>query len=117
MAITRYNQRETFINTSSNYLYSPIFTRRGISAVTQFDMAQLEFPSLDDMVDIEVEGVVWTAGQKYFKLAAEYYGSPEYWWVIAWYNRIPLENDILAGTVINIPTPLESVLEAIGVVF
>ena len=32
---------------------------------------------------------VWKTGDRYYKLAATYYGRPELWWAIALYNEKP----------------------------
>jgi len=57
---------------------------------------------------------VWGVGTKYFNLANEFYGDPQYWWVIAWFNLRPLETAYRPGDVVVIPTPLETVLSALG---
>jgi hypothetical protein len=69
----------------------------------------------DDMANLEVQSKIWSPGDKYFKLANEFYGDPEYWWIIAWYNARPLESDFLPGDVVEIPTPLELVLEYLDI--
>ena len=53
---------------------------------------------------------IWTTGTKYFKLADQYYGDPQYWWVIAWYNLRPLDTDFNLGDIVIVPTPLEALL-------
>ena len=58
---------------------------------------------------------LWVVGDRYYKLAHKHYGSPDYWWVIAWYNRRPTEAHVRLGDVIYIPQPLEEVLRFLGV--
>ena len=53
------------------------------------------------------------ATRPYGLLAAEHYGNPKYWWVIAWYNQRPTENMLNLGNTIIIPKPLEVVLESL----
>ena len=54
-------------------------------------------------------------GDRYFKLAYEYYGDSKLWWVIAWYNQKPSEADVKNGDTIFIPLPLDKVLSALRV--
>jgi len=116
MAISRYNNRGAFKNRTYNYLFSKIFRRRGAKALTQYTTAQLAFPTVKQIKQLTITPVVWTVGQKYFKLANEYYGDPELWWIIAWYNEKPLETSIKAGDVIEVPLPLEMILEYLEVI-
>ena len=55
---------------------------------------------------------VWSYGDRYYKLAHQFYGDVNYWWVIAIYNGYPTEATIVPGDVINIPVNLENVLIA-----
>ena len=52
---------------------------------------------------------IWKTGDRYYKLAAKYYGEPTYWWVIALYNKAPTEAHLQLGDVIDIPVPLETI--------
>jgi hypothetical protein len=115
MAISRYNKRPIIVNRSYDYLFSPIFRNRKIFKLTQYTIANLKFPTIDEIMDLEIETKVWTAGEKYFKLAHEYYGNSEYWWIIAWYNKKPLETDFKGGEVVEIPMPLEIILEYLDI--
>ena len=54
---------------------------------------------------------IWKLGDRYWKLATIHYGDPSYWWVIAWYNKKPVENMLTIGDTIIIPKPLQTVLE------
>ena len=84
--------------------------------VNQYMTAELFSPTSDDMLDLVIESKVWTIGEKYFKLADEFYGNPEYWWIIAWFNQKPLETDFAPGDIVDIPMPVERVLEILNVV-
>ena len=53
---------------------------------------------------------VWKAGDCYYKLANQYYGDAQYWWVIALFNQKPTEADVDLGDLIEIPLPLEAIL-------
>ncbi len=113
MPISRYDERRLFTNFSNDYVYSDIFKKRNISQITQYSTAILNYPSPEELIEIERNTVVWGTGTKYFNLAYEYYGDPEYWWIIAWFNLRPLETDYRPGDIVVVPTPLESVLSAL----
>ena len=115
MAFTRYDKRSVFTNRTYNYLFSDIFRKRDLRALTQFGTAQLKYPTASQIKELDVRSVVWTVGQKYFKLADEFYGDPAFWWIIAWYNQKPLEAHIQAGDVVEIPLPLELILDFLNI--
>jgi hypothetical protein len=47
-------------------------------------------------------------------LASEYYGTPELWWVIAWFNGKPTEHHVELGEVIQVPLFLDEALSIFG---
>ena len=53
---------------------------------------------------------IWKTGDKFYKLADRYYGNPNYWWIIAWYNHAPTEAHVKAGWPLLIPLPLEKII-------
>tara|TARA_R110000796_G_scaffold4110_2_gene15636 strand:- start:2789 stop:3094 length:306 start_codon:yes stop_codon:yes gene_type:complete len=53
---------------------------------------------------------IWKTGDRYYKLAATYYGRPELWWAIALYNNKPTEGQIFLGDIIRVPMPIETYL-------
>ena len=40
---------------------------------------------------------MWKLGDRFYKLADQYYGDPTLWWIIAWYNRMPTESHAEGG--------------------
>ena len=52
----------------------------------------------------------WSTGDRFYKLAFEYYGNGRLWWIIAWFNRAPTEAHITLGEQIYIPKSADSVL-------
>jgi len=113
MPISRYDEREILINDSYDYMFSDIFHNRNVAKIAQYTTAELPDPVSINTPDVDIETKVWTVGTKYYNLANEFYGSPEYWWIIAWYNLRPLETDFKPGDVVEIPTPLETVLSSL----
>ena len=66
--------------------------------------------------DLEYESYVWSRGDRFYKLAKDFYGDVNYWWVIALFNNAPTEQHILIGEEIFIPSDLESVANILEVV-
>jgi hypothetical protein len=114
MTISRYDGRAKILNTANSYRSSAIFRKRGAIQINHYATPILKQPSPEDMAGIERNTRIWETGTKYFNLAYEFYGDPEYWWVIAWFNFSPLETNFKPGDVVVIPTPLETVLSGFG---
>lgn len=114
MPISRYDGRKILKNNTYQYATSDIFLKRKVNLIEQYDTPELNYPTPEELVNITISTRNWGVGTKYFNLANEFYGSPEYWWVLAWFNMKPLETDYRPGDVVLIPTPLESVLSAFG---
>lgn len=72
-------------------------------------------PTVAERASLSSTGYIWKYGDRYYSLAHKYYGKPEYWWVIAWYNGHPTEADIMPGDYIQIPLNLEQALMVLGV--
>lgn len=90
--------------------YAKLFEERDVKAITQYNTAIFNYPSAADIRELTSVQHIWHTGDRYYKLAAKYYGEPTYWWVIAFYNKAPTEAHLSLGDVIDIPLPLERVL-------
>jgi hypothetical protein len=107
--INRYRGREVLLNDTE--LYSRFFRERRIKFIKQYETPKISAPSAADLSNLLLIDHVWSIGDKYYKLAAKYYGDPKDWWVIALFNNKPTEADLQIGDIITIPTPL---IEAIN---
>jgi len=105
---SRYINRKRSINNHPSY--SRQFNRRGLNYIKQFNTPELSYPTAEQISRLSIIGHVWAVGDRLYKLAYEHYGDPSFWWVIAWYNQVALEGDIILGDVVEIPFPLEQVL-------
>ena len=114
MPTSRYDERKILRNKTFQYANSAIFQKRRVDVIEQYNTPDMVYPSAEDLEDISIITRNWGVGVKYFNLADEFYGSPQYWWVLAWFNLRPLETDYRPGDVVLIPMPLESVLSAFG---
>ena len=105
----RYDGRRKITN--ANALYEEMLEKRGIKKVTQYSSPQLKYPPPEKIAaTLKRVGHVWKHGDKFWKLASEFYGDAQLWWVIAWFNKKPTESHCKLGDIIYIPTPLETVL-------
>lgn len=109
---SRYLNREVFSNTDDTY--DNLFDERKINFIEQFNTGQLRYPTSTEISTLNVVNEVWKIGDRYWKYASKYYGKPQLWWVIAWFNQKPSEADLEIGKKVLIPTPLEKVLEYYG---
>tara|TARA_Y100000034_G_scaffold43103_1_gene52648 strand:- start:159 stop:500 length:342 start_codon:yes stop_codon:yes gene_type:complete len=109
MSIGRYSGKKVHYN--DNDLYDEQFEKRGVGFIKHFETPTLSYPTDAQKRNLNTFNHVWKSGDRYWKLAAEYYGDPGYWWVLAWYNKKPTESHLSLGDVVRIPEPLERVLD------
>ena len=108
--MARYDSRSV-LNNSSRF-YREILDQRGVKRIKQYNTPYMSYPSPEEISKtIDRISHLWKTGDQYWKLAAEYYGSPELWWVIAWFNKKPTESHVEMGETIQIPLPLTTVLK------
>ena len=113
MPRTRNQRQNPIINESEHY--KELLERRGLKKVRHFPTAILRHPTVSDRANIDAVGHVWAYGDRFYKLAHQYYGDVRYWWVIAWWNGRAIESDIALGTKLKIPLNIEQALDALGV--
>ena len=104
----RYINRIPRVN--SNDLYDEFFEDRGVNFIEQYKTPTLNYPTADEISNLDLVDHLWTYGDRYYKLAHKYYGDSKFWWVIGWFNRKPTECHVQKGQVIVIPLPLEKIL-------
>jgi len=104
----RYDDRKIFKN--SNEMYEHVFDERDVKFIRHYGSPKTSYPSTIQMRGVKRVQHVWRVGDRYYKLAAQFYGNPTYWWVIAQFNKRPTEADLTPGDLIYIPLPLETIL-------
>jgi len=113
---SRYNRTE--IQNLSDLDYKKVYKEKFDSNRKQYlrklQTINIDYPTFGDLLDIDYENYVWTLGDRYYKLSANFYGDPNYWWVIAWFNKKPTESHLKIGDVIRIPKSLGEILTAMG---
>tara|TARA_R100000008_G_scaffold19975_3_gene10320 strand:+ start:3679 stop:4014 length:336 start_codon:yes stop_codon:yes gene_type:complete len=108
----RYRRTKKFSNSEKYYKY--LRRKRNIKKVIHYETPILKNPSVIERATIVTDTYIWKYGDRYYNLATKYYGSPKYWWIIAWYNGAPTEADVDPGDLIEIPINLEKTLSLLG---
>jgi nucleoid-associated protein YgaU len=111
MAYVDTNRRkQRFVFSNNNELYDDILRRKRIRSARQYSTLVLERIQSTTTNGIQEVTHIWTTGDRYYKLASQFYGRAELWWVIALYNQKPTEGHLKRGDLIRIPVPIELVL-------
>ena len=110
---TRYNKTRTVIN--SGEYYEPLRKPRNLKKVVQYVTPIIHHPTVADRASLTTTAHLWGYGDRYYKLAYQYYNDERLWWVIAWYNGYPTEAHITPGFTIYIPLNIENVLKILRV--
>tara|TARA_Y100000310_G_C20021759_1_gene507702 strand:+ start:127 stop:459 length:333 start_codon:yes stop_codon:yes gene_type:complete len=103
----RYDNRKLFKNREETF--KKLFQKRGVKFVRHYDTARLMNPSRT-VATFDTVQHIWKTGDRFYKLAGQYYNLPSYWWIIAQYNHKPTEAHVKLGEPIWIPVPLEAVV-------
>jgi nucleoid-associated protein YgaU len=110
--VSRYDNRKTGINDDEKYENK--FEKRNTVSIQQFLTPKLKHPTVDQIANLTTVEVVWIEGDRYWKLASQYYNDPKMWWVIAWFNKAPTEQHLSIGDMVVIPLPLTKILDYFG---
>lgn len=105
----RYDNKLTLIN--NNIRYRNKFLKKGVNFIEYQQVPDIRLPPASDL---DIITHTWVSGDRLYKLASKYYGDPELWWVIAFYNAKPTESYYSYGSIVEIPLPLDRVLEQMG---
>ena len=104
------------------YKYTPVFNnnlefyeflrkeRNDLKNIVQYETQVMYNPTIQDRINVTSDAHLWAYGDRFYKLAHQYYGDVNYWWVIAWYNGYMTESGIYPGDVIEIPINLQEAL-------
>jgi len=108
----RYEDRQIIKNGHPNYIN--LLEKRKLKFIRHYKAGTLRYPTYEELGTIETATHIWKVGSKYYKLADAYYGDPELWWVIAWFNKSPTEAHLRIGNIIEIPISLEQIFDYYG---
>lgn len=107
--MNRYNNSVT-ISEQTGGRYDILLEDRGVRSIQHFATDSVRYPTEEQLATMKLIEITWTVGDRYWKLASQYYKNPKYWWIIAWFNKAPTEAYLSEGSTILIPASLETAL-------
>ena len=107
---SRYENRTVITETDKSGLYESYLKERGIKRLNHYTTPNFSYPTSTELSRLDIEEYQWKQGDRYYKLAEQFYGDVTYWWVIAKFNNKPTDSHVQLGDVLLIPTPLYKVL-------
>jgi hypothetical protein len=107
--INRYSNKTIFKNNLN--LYSNILKNRFVKEINQYETRYFKFDYKKIINNGDIIKHTWSVGDRYYKLSYKYYGDTRDWWIIALFNNKPTESHLKIGDILEIPTPLQLVLE------
>ena len=110
---SRYDGKRPIINRDQAYKH--VFEDRGVKYIKQYPTPELSHANFKQIMQLEQETHIWKLGDRFYKLACEYYGDETLWWIIAWYNKTPTESHVKPGQLLKIPHPLSKVLSILRI--
>lgn len=113
MANTR-NRNQRILSNDTEH-YKELYKRRGLKKIRHYGTPRFRHPTVEQRASINSVGHIWAYGDRFYKLADQYYGDVRYWWVIAWWNGHPTEVTIQTGDFLDIPLDIGAALDALGV--
>jgi hypothetical protein len=108
------NQKSPIIQNDIDF-YKELRKNRNVKNLSHYATPIFRHPTVDERSRINAAGYVWAYGDRFYKLAHQYYGDVRYWWVIAWWNGYPTEANIQTGDFLDIPLDLNAALDVLGV--
>ncbi len=84
------NNNVSIIDNDSEH-YKELYKRRGLKKISHHPTPKFRHPTVRERANVNTTGHVWVYGDRFYKLAQQYYGDVRYWWVIAWWNGYPTE--------------------------
>jgi len=97
----KYGIRKT--RTTDSEIHEDLLERRDVNFIEHFD--PFEFSKKITRSYYAIREHVWSKGDRLFKLSSKYYGTSEYWWIIALWNGKPTDIQYEYGAVVQIPFP------------
>ena len=111
--MSRYDKSPVFVNQEPST--ELVRRMRKLRKITHYGTSFLYHPDVADRSGLNTDTHIWKYGDRFYNLANKYYGNPELWWLIAWYNGVPTEAHLKKGDVLEIPVNLEDVATILGV--
>ena len=113
MPYKRNRSRTTFFNNEN--LYDEFFDKKNKKGFIQYSSPNFNEVTQEQKDELATHSYTWKTGDRFYKLAFEFYGKSEYWWIIALFNNTPTESHVKRGDIISVPLDYEAVVRLYGV--
>ena len=107
--MSRYNNQRPMDNSFEQF--EKQLEDRDVRKIEHYRIQKMNYPTTKQDNQLTHYRHAWKAQDKFYQIAAKYYGDPTLWWVIAQYNQKPTEQHCKEGEIIKIPLPLGRVLQ------
>ena len=108
----RYENRKVINNSSENF--EDQFRARSVERINHYSTTKFKYPTAEEIGKLNIVSEEWKLGDRLYKYAYKHYGDVNLWWIIAWFNKKPTENDFEIGEEVLIPFPLEKIIKYFG---
>ena len=105
----KFINRERYVNNLDEY--KDLIEDRGVENIEHFLSLKLNSGNYQRAYTTYED--VWKKGDKLYKLAHQYYGNIDHWWVIAFYNNKPTDAHFQVGDIVQIPYSPEEIINDI----
>jgi hypothetical protein len=105
--MSRYSNSRRLV---TNEFTSELLKSRGDKQIQFSSIPKMGLINENDYNSLSISYHIWSQGDKLYKLANTYYGDSSLWWIIAWFNKKPIDSLYLLGDTVQIPTPIQNAL-------
>ena len=96
--MSRYSNRPKRLNNplsgGPESIYTEFIENRNVRHIEQYTTPEFSPLTAARRASIPYDSHVWTTGDRFYKLAHDYYGNSALWWIIAWFNQTPTEHHL-----------------------
>ena len=114
MPSDRYSGRKS-IRISREDRFKQVKERRGMDFIGVYGTPTFNRLTDADLEGMEYESYTWSRGDRFYKVAYDFYGDSDYWWIIPMFNNTPTEHHLAIGQEIFIPRNKEYVISKMGI--
>ncbi len=106
--LDRNEKRDILLN--DHPLYRKKLEDKGLKYFRYYSTMKIPTITSAELADLTIIDYIYKTGDSLRKIAHNYYGDVRYWWVLATFNKKPIDNLIKVGDIIHVPMPLAEVM-------
>ena len=114
MPSSRYTGRKG-VSISREDRFKQVKERRGLDSIGIYGTPVFNPITAKHLEGLAYESYTWSRGDRFYKVAYEFYGDAGYWWIIPMFNNLPTEHHIALGQEIFIPENVSLVSSILGI--